>query len=260
MVKSDLNISLLQTDIVWENPEQNRALLEAKINALEGQQHIIVLPETFSTGFSMLNAAELAESMDGATVRWMKAIAQKKRSIITGSIIIGEGEKYYNRMLWVLPNGDIAHYDKRHLFSYAGEAVHFEAGTKRVIAQVNGWKICLQICYDLRFPVWARNTDEYDMLLYIANWPQQRNEIWETLLRARAIENMSYVVGVNRVGMDGNGHHYIGNSSIYSPLGALMNQKSETEQVITHSFQHALIEESRAKFPFLKDQDDFLLR
>ncbi|MDI9320219.1 MAG: amidohydrolase [Phycisphaerales bacterium] len=255
-----MNISLLQTDIVWEKPEQNRALLEAKINALEGQQHVIVLPETFSTGFSMHNAAELAESMNGTTIQWMKALAQQKRSIITGSIIISEDNKYYNRMLWVLPNGEAAHYDKRHLFSYAGEGVHFEAGAKRVIAQVNGWKVCLQICYDLRFPVWARNTDDYDMLLYIANWPQQRNEAWETLLRARAIENMSYVVGVNRVGSDGNGHHYMGNSSIYSPLGALMNQKSQEETTITHSFQHTLIEECRTKFPFLKDRDDFLLR
>jgi omega-amidase len=259
MVKSDLNISLLQTDIVWENPEQNRALLEAKINALEGQEHIIVLPETFTTGFSMLRAAELAEEMDGTTVQWMKALAKKKRSIIAGSIIISEGDKYYNRMLWVLPNGEVAHYDKRHLFSYAGEGVHFEAGEKRVIAQVNGWKICLQICYDLRFPVWARNTDEYDILLYIANWPVQRNEVWETLLKARAIENMSFVVGVNRVGEDGNGHQYIGNSSIYSPLGALIQKETNIETVLSYTFQHKDIIESRAKFPFLNDRDHFLL-
>lgn len=259
MVKSDLNITLIQTDIVWENPKENMRLLETKIDALKGKQHIIVLPEMFSTGFSMAPQT-LAEPMDGETVSWMKEMAAKNRCVITGSLIIEEDGNYYNRMIWALPNGEVAFYNKRHLFSYAGEDKHYTPGDKRMIAQVNGWKICLQVCYDLRFPVWARNTDNYDILLYVANWPVQRNEIWETLLKARAIENMSFVIGVNRVGTDGNGHQYIGNSSIYSPIGELIQKETEIESIITHSFQHSILEEYRNKFPFLNDRDDFLLR
>lgn len=259
MVKSDLNISLLQTDIVWENPQENRRLLEAKINALQGKQHIIVLPEMFSTGFSMA-PQKLAEPMDGDTVNWMKEQSTKNRCVIAGSLIIEEDGNYYNRLIWVLPNGELAFYNKRHLFSYAGENEHYTPGDKRMIAQVNGWKICLQVCYDLRFPVWARNTDDYDILLYVANWPIQRNDIWETLLKARAIENMSFVVGVNRVGADGNGHQYIGNSSIYSPVGELLLKETHLETVLSYSFKHSMLEEYRNKFPFLNDRDDFILR
>lgn len=259
MVKSDLNISLIQTDIVWENPKENKRLLEAKINALKGKQHIIVLPEMFSTGFSMA-PQQLAEPMEGETVSWMKEMAAKNRCVLTGSLIIEEDGHYYNRMIWALPNGEVAFYNKRHLFSYAGEDKHYTPGDKRMIAQVNGWKICIQVCYDLRFPVWARNTDDYDILLYVANWPVQRNDIWETLLKARAIENMSFVIGVNRVGTDGNGHQYIGNSSIYSPIGELIQKETEVESIITHSFQYSILEEYRNKFPFLNDRDDFLLR
>lgn len=259
MVKNDLHISLIQTDIVWENPMENKLLLEAKINALKGKQQIIVLPEMFSTGFSMA-PQKLAEPMDGQTVNWMKEMAEKNRCVLTGSIIIEENHQYFNRMIWALPNGDVAFYNKRHLFSYAGEDKHYTAGDKRMIAQVNGWKICLQVCYDLRFPVWARNTDDYDILLYVANWPVQRNEIWETLLKARAIENMSFVVGVNRLGVDGNGHQYIGNSSIYNPIGELIHKETGAESIITHTFQHSIIQEYRHKFPFLNDRDEFLLR
>lgn len=259
MVKGNLHICLLQTDIVWENPAANRTALSNTISALDTQPHIIVLPEMFSTGFSM-QPQQLAEAMDGGTVRWMQTMAAQKKCILTGSVMIEEEGHYYNRLLWVLPNGQIAHYDKRHLFSYAGEDKHYTAGNKRLIAQVNGWKICVQICYDLRFPVWARNTDDYDILLYVANWPVQRNEIWECLLRARAIENMSFVVGVNRVGTDANGHQYTGNSSIYSPLGKLLVQAPNQAECIHYSFDHQIIEESRQQFPFLQDKDDFLLR
>lgn len=258
MVKGNLDICMLQTDIVWENPTANLHLLDQQIDAIQTQAHIIVLPEMFNTGFSM-QATQLAESMEGPTAQWMKQKAAQKRCIITGSLMIEEAGHYYNRLLWVLPNGQIAHYDKRHLFSYAGEDKHFSPGNKRLIAQVNGWKICMQICYDLRFPVWARNTDEYDILLYVANWPMQRNEIWETLLKARAIENMCYVVGVNRVGTDGNGHQYIGNSSIYSPLGVLIEKADNITSCIAHSFVHSMISESREQYPFLQDKDDFLL-
>lgn len=258
MAKSDLKLSLIQMDIAWEQPLQNRQALEDRIAALKGQQHIIILPEMFNTGFSM-KAAELAESMQGETLQWMKEQARQSRSIIAGSLIISEEGKYYNRLAWVLPDGSVAHYDKRHLFSYAGEQVDFEPGQKRVIASVNGWKICLQICYDLRFPVWARNTDDYDVLLYVANWPEKRNYAWEALLQARAIENMSYVIGVNRVGTDGNGHQYIGNTSIYSPTGLLIVKAGATEQVVSHTLSHQLIEDSRSKFPFLQDRDNFML-
>ena len=258
MSKIDLNISLIQMDIVWENPAKNRSLLSPKIAALKGNQHIVVLPEMFNTGFSM-QAEKLAETMNGETVTWMKEQAQQNRCVITGSIVIKENEKYYNRLLWVLPNGELSYYDKRHLFSYAGENIDFTSGEKRIMAQVNGWKICLQVCYDLRFPVWARNTDDYDILLYVANWPEKRNYVWEALLMARSIENMSFVVGVNRVGEDGNGHSYLGNTSIYSPLGVLIAKASKEEQVITHTFKHSEIEESRAKFPFLNDRDSFVL-
>jgi omega-amidase len=259
MVKSDLNISLLQTDIVWENPKENRRLLEAKINALQVKQHIIVLPEMFSTGFSMA-PQKLAEPMNGETVNWMIEQSAKNRSVIAGSLIIEEEGHYYNRLIWVLPNGELAFYNKRHLFSYAGENEHYTPGDKRMIAQVNGWKICLQVCYDLRFPVWARNTDDYDILLYVANWPVQRNDIWETLLKARAIENMSFVVGVNRIGTDGNGHQYIGNSSIYSPVGELLLKETNNETTLSYSFKYSILQEYRNKFPFLNDRDDFLLR
>lgn len=258
MAKSDLKLSLIQMDIAWEQPVQNRQALESRIAVLKGEQHIIVLPEMFNTGFSM-KAVELAETMQGATLQWMKEQARQSRSIIAGSLIIHEEGKYYNRLAWVLPDGSVAHYDKRHLFSYAGEQVDFERGQKRVIASVNGWKICLQVCYDLRFPVWARNTDDYDVLLYVANWPEKRNYAWEALLQARAIENMSYVIGVNRVGTDGNGHQYIGNTSIYSPVGELMVKAGAAEQVLSHTLSQQLIEDSRSKFPFLQDRDNFVL-
>ena len=259
MPHQDLKISIVQTNIIWELPEQNRSLLTAKMAHLQGQQHIIVLPEMFTTGFSMA-PQYLAEPMDGPTVLWMQQQAHSLRSIITGSVIIADDGHYYNRLLWVLPNGQVSYYNKRHLFSYAGEQQHYTAGTRRLIAQVNGWKICLNICYDLRFPVWTRNTDHYDLLLYVANWPEQRNDVWEALLKARAIENMSFVVGANRIGIDGNGHPYIGNSSIYSPLGHLMARGASTDTIIQHTLHHTDITNSRSCFGFLADQDDFLLR
>lgn len=258
MQKSDLKISIIQTDIAWEDKATNLAHYEQKIQALKGQQHIIVLPEMFSTGFSM-KPEQLAELMDGASVQWMKRMAQENRSIITGSLIIEADGRYYNRMLWVLPNGEIGHYDKRHLFSYADEHKHYTPGEKRFIASVNGWKICLLVCYDLRFPVWARNTDDYDAIIYVANWPEQRNMVWETLLQARAIENMSYVVGVNRVGTDGNGHHYIGNSSVYGPLGELIWKRAEEEYIHTETLSYNTIAAARERFTFLNDRDKFML-
>jgi len=231
---ASLTITTIQTNLVWENKAANLQVLENKINDLEEKTEIIVLPEMFSTGFSM-QPAKLAETMDGETVQWMKDIAAKNKIILTGSLIIEENDRYYNRLIWMLPNGQAGYYDKRHLFAYGEEDKFFTAGNKRLIASAKGWKINLQVCYDLRFPVWARNrlleadtspeknlltstgtetisniSPEYDILIYVANWPERRNHAWKTLLCARAIENQCYVVGVNRVGRDGNNINHSG--------------------------------------------------
>ncbi|HAN64891.1 MAG TPA: nitrilase family protein, partial [Chitinophagaceae bacterium] len=209
---STLSISIIQTNLHWENKAANLLMLEEKINGIEEPTEIVVLPEMFSTGFSM-RPASFAETMQGPTVDWMKRISRDKRIILTGSLIIEEDGRYFNRLIWMMPNGSMGYYDKRHLFGFAGEDQHYHAGNKRLIASVKGWKLNLQICYDLRFPVWSRQQmtetadgfePEYDVLIYVANWPQRRNHAWKTLLCARAIENHCYVVGVNRVGVDGN--------------------------------------------------------
>ncbi|HEU4632413.1 MAG TPA: nitrilase-related carbon-nitrogen hydrolase, partial [Flavisolibacter sp.] len=206
---SKLTITLIQADLRWEDKEANLKMLEEKINSIKGSTQVVVLPEMFSTGFSM-KPEQLAETMEDSTVQWMKKIAADKKIILTGSIIIKEAGNYYNRLLWMLPNGQFGQYDKRHLFAFAGEDQHYTGGTQRLIASVNGWKINLLVCYDLRFPAWARqqfdrNQDfEYDVLVYVANWPERRSIAWKTLLQARAIENQCYVIGVNRVGKDGN--------------------------------------------------------
>lgn len=259
MNPNELKVSLIQADLVWENPEANQRHLETMMAPLSGSTHIVVLPETFSTGFSM-EASRLAETMEGNTVQWLKKCAARYRMILCGSMITEESGHYYNRLLWVQPDGVVHTYNKRHLFSYAGEDREFSAGNKKIIVQVNGWKICPLICYDLRFPVWARNTEAYDVLLYIANWPERRNEAWETLLKARAIENQSIVIGVNRVGTDGNGHCYIGNSTVYGPLGETLAKASGAEeQVVQATLSRDLLEETRRQLPFLKDMDRFAL-
>jgi predicted amidohydrolase len=207
-----------------------------------------------------MNTQELAEPMDGATIQWMKKIAQQHRCILTGSLIIEEEGKYYNRLLWVQPDGVIYHYDKRHLFAYADEHNHFTSGDKRLIVSVKGFRICPMVCYDLRFPVWARNRDEeYDILLYIANWPERRSLAWRTLLQARAIENLSYVVGVNRVGADLKGLNYRGDSAVYGPLGEKIVEVSETTGVVTVTLEKELVTSTRNQLPFLKDADGFMI-
>lgn len=259
---SSLHISLIQTQLFWEDKAANLLMLEEKINSITQKTEIIVLPEMFSTGFSM-NPSALAETMDGATVQWMKKIAVGKKVILTGSIIIQEDNQFFNRLLWVLPNGTIGHYDKRHRFAFAGEDEHYSNGHKRLIAQVKGWKINLQICYDLRFPVWARQQSEgepeYDILLYVANWPERRNHAWKTLLTARAIENQSYVIGVNRVGEDGKGIYHSGNSMVIDPLGEVLYHKEHEEDIYTIQLEKDTLTEIRTKFPFWKDADDFLI-
>ena len=217
-----LAVSIIQSALFWEDKSRNLAMLEQKIMAITEKTNLVVLPEMFSTGFSM-KPALLAETMEGETIAWMKRIAISKKIILTGSIIIEEGGKYFNRLIWMLPNGTWGSYDKRHLFAFAGEDKHYTAGKKRLVTSVNGWRVHLQICYDLRFPVWARQqsdeTPEYDLLIYVANWPERRNHAWKTLLIARAIENQCYVIGVNRVGEDGNQIAHSGDSMIIDPLG-----------------------------------------
>ncbi len=255
-----LSFTLIQTKLFWEDRDANLGMLEKKIMAIQDRTEIVVLPEMFSTGFSM-NPKKLAEQMDGVTVNWMKKIAATKKIILTGSVIIEEDGHYYNRLLWVLPDGNLGHYDKRHRFAYAGENGEYTAGHKRLIAQVKGWKINLQVCYDLRFPVWARQhsneTPEYDVLLYVANWPERRANAWKILLTARAIENQCYVVGVNRVGDDGNKIYHSGESMVIDPLGTTLYHKKDEEDIFTIVLERNALQEVREKFPFWKDADNF---
>ena len=255
-----LTITIIQANLFWENKKANLEMLTQKINSITTATELVVLPEMFSTGFSM-QPEKLAETMDGKTMNWMKNIATTKKIILTGSIIIKEENKFYNRLIWMLPTGQYYHYDKRHLFAFANEHQHYTAGNKRVIAQVKGWKINLQVCYDLRFPVWARqaNEAEYDVLLYVANWPERRSHAWKTLLTARAIENQSYVVAVNRVGNDGNNIYHSGNSMVIDAQGNELYHKTDEEDVFTITLQKEALQEVRNKFPFLKDADKFSL-
>lgn len=258
---STLTITLIQCDLAWEDKAANLRMLEEKINSIDQKTEIVVLPEMFSTGFSM-KAAELAETMEGETVEWMKRISNENGIILTGSLIIEEEGKYYNRLIWMLPNGQYGVYDKRHLFAYGEEDRHYQPGNKRLVASVKGWKINLLICYDLRFPVWARqqsteSAHEYDVLIYVANWPERRSHAWKTLLCARAIENQCYVIGTNRVGNDGNNIYYSGNSLVIDPLGEVLYHMADEEDVFTISLQRERTEEVRTKFPFWKDADDF---
>jgi omega-amidase len=257
---STLSFTLIQTHLHWEDKAANLAMLEQKIMGIREKTEIVVLPEMFSTGFSM-QPAKLAEDMNGETVNWMKKIAAAKKIILTGSVIIEEDGHFFNRLLWVQPDGKLGYYDKRHRFAFAGEDNEYTAGNKRTIAQVKGWKINLQVCYDLRFPVWARqhttNAPEYDVLLYVANWPERRVHAWKTLLTARAIENQCYVVGVNRVGDDGNGIHHNGESMVIDPMGSVLYQKAETEDIYTITLEQESLQQVREKFPFWKDADHF---
>ncbi|MBX2931038.1 MAG: amidohydrolase [Chitinophagaceae bacterium] len=260
-----LTCSIIQTNLFWENKLANLQMLEQKINSIKEKTAIVILPEMFSTGFSM-QPEKFAETMQGDCVIWMKKIAKEKRIILTGSLMIKENNQYYNRLIWMLPNEQFGYYDKRHCFAYAAEDKYYTAGNKRLIVSVNGWKINVQICYDLRFPVWARqhfteknNKPEYDVLLYVANWPQKRNYAWKTLLTARAIENQCYVIGVNRTGEDGNKIYYSGDSMIVNPLGEIVYHKADEEDIYTITLQKEHLQEVRNKFPFLADADKFII-
>jgi predicted amidohydrolase len=261
---STLTITGIQTTLHWENPLANRSMFEEKIKDIKEKTEIIILPETFSTGFSM-KPRELAETMEGETIQWMKRIASEKKAIITGSVIIKENGNYHNRLIWMLPNGHHGVYDKRHLFNYGGEGNEFSSGTKRLIASVKGWKINLLVCYDLRFPVWARQqiqeeSPEYDVLIYVANWPEKRNRAWKTLLQARAIENQCYVVGVNRVGNDGNNINHSGDSMVVDPMGEILYTKANEEDIFTVTLQKEKLDDVRRRLPFWKDGDNFMMQ
>lgn len=265
-----LTFTLIQSNLHWEDKIANLNLFEKKINGITGKTEVVILPEMFSTGFSM-NAEGLAESMNGNTVDWMRKMAVQKKIVLTGSVIIEEEGKYFNRLIWMLPNGQYGYYDKRHCFAFAGENEHYTPGHKRLIASVKGWRINLQICYDLRFPVWARQSapsdsldngddkPEYDVLLYVANWPASRNLAWKSLLIARAIENQCYVIGLNRVGKDGYQIEYSGDSMVIDPLGKIEYQKTAEEDVFTITLEKENIEHIRSKFPFWKDVDKFII-
>lgn len=259
MTQDQLKIALIQADLLWENPKQNRANFTVKIKNLPEDIDIIVLPEMFTTGFTM-NAESVAETMEGETVTWMRDMAKTTRAAMVGSIIISEERNYYNRLLFVEPSGSIRIYDKRHTFTLVGEDKVFSAGKDKIIIDYKGWKICPLICYDLRFPVWARNTEDYNVLLYVANWPKPRISAWDALLKARAIENMAYCIGVNRVGVDGVNAEYNGHSAVYDILGncitAIAPYKEQIE-VITLEKTH--ISKYRNKLKFLDDRDDFNL-
>lgn len=259
----DLTISCIQTPLVWEDKKANLMAMEAWLEQVPRAAQVVILPEMFSTGFSM-NAGELAESMEGPTLRWMEQQAAHYKKIITGSLIIKEDDRYFNRLIWMQPDGRAYYYDKRHLFGFAGEDRHYSAGQKRTVVQVNGWKVNLQVCYDLRFPVWARQPQpdaapSYDVLLYVANWPERRIVAWDTLLKARAIENQCYVVGVNRVGNDANEVYHNGSSSIIDPWGGLLWNLKDHAGVHTEVLKRAPLQEAREKLPFLKDGDRFLI-
>ena len=260
---STLTITGIQTNLHWEDPKANLKMLEEKIRSVSNKTEIIILPEMFSSGFSMKKEM-LAETMEGETVKWMKRIAAEKKIILTGSVIIDDNKKYFNRLLWMLPNGELGYYDKRHLFAYAGEDKHYIPGTKRLIASVKGWKINLLICYDLRFPVWARQQTqqdgpEFDLLIYVANWPEKRITAWKTLLQARAIENQCFVAGINRVGKDGNDFNHNGNSMVIDPMGEILYQKEDAEDIFTVTLQKEKLIETRERLPFWKDGDSFTI-
>lgn len=254
-----MKIALIQTDLYWENALENRNNLESKINQIDSEVKLIVLPEMFSTGFTM-NASAVAETMQGETILWMQSLAKQKNCALTGSLIITENEKYYNRMVFVFPSGEIKYYDKRHLFSLAGENQFYTSGKEKVLVDYEGWKICLQICYDLRFPVFARNVENYDLLLYVANWPKVRTNAWDALLKARAIENLSYVIGVNRIGLDANDYEHIGHSQVIDFLGNPVLEPQENEGVFMVEINKNQLLETRKKLDFLSDKDVFEIK
>ena len=253
-----LSIHLIQVDLAWENKEENVKTFQREIEKLPDSADLVILPEMFSTGFTM-KPELVAETMNGKTVEWMKEMATKFDIALVGSIVIQEANNFYNRLLFVTKDGILETYNKRHLFSYAGEDEVYTAGKDRKIINYKGWNICLQICYDLRFPVFIRNHGEYDLLLFVANWPESRILAWETLLKARAIENLCYVAGVNRVGKDKHDYHHNGHSQLVDYLGGYVIEPQEEVGAFQFTIEKQLLLEMREKLGFLNDADTFTL-
>ena len=252
-MKKNLKISLIQTHIHWENRDENLKMLDEKLSIINNVD-IIILPEMFNTGFTM-NAEKFAEEVDGVSMSWIIRKSKELDSVIVGSLIIKEHSSYYNRLVWIQPDGIIFHYDKRHLFSMSNEHRIYSPGKEKLIIEYNGWKICPMICFDLRFPVWIRNVDEYELLIFVASWPEQRIEHWKKLLPARAIENQCYVIGVNRTGCDSN-NIYNGQSMVVNPMGQERCMGSE-EGIDIVTFIYDEVIKLRQDMQFLKDQDSF---
>ncbi|TDQ76656.1 amidohydrolase [Sphingobacterium yanglingense] len=254
-----IKITIFQAYLFWENAEKNLQNLRLRLSSLKGKTDLILLPEMFNTGFTM-NVEKCAERMDGMTMRWMYDTAVSFDCVVAGTLIVEEEGRYYNRFVWMSPDGSYVHYDKRHLFAMGGEDKSFTAGNSRVIVELKGWKICPMICYDLRFPVWSRNQENgYDLLVYTASWPDKRSAHWRALIPARAIENQAFVIGVNRVGHDGNEVYYSGGSMCISPLGDVVYYKPEDEDLYTFTLNPKDLENTRDRFPFLQDRDNFSL-
>ncbi|RVU00615.1 amidohydrolase [Mucilaginibacter limnophilus] len=255
----NLKVTVFQGYLFWENTDKNLQNITLRLSSIREKTDLIILPEMFNTGFTM-NAAALAETMDGKTVKWMHDTAKKFDCVVTGSVIITEGGKFYNRLIWMRPDGTYDTYDKRHLFAMGKEHETYAPGSKKLIVELKGWKICPVICYDLRFPVWLRNVDaEYDLLIVVANWPERRALHWRTLIPARAVENQSYVIGVNRVGHDGNQVYHSGDSTCIDPNGKVVYYKRDEEDMYTFTIIAHELELARRAMPFLKDADSFKL-
>ncbi len=255
-----MNVTLIQTELVWENAVQNRMHLERLIDSHHTKTDLFVLPEMFSTGFSM-NPQQLAETMQGETMTWLKDMAQRKQTNICGSIMMNEEGRYVNRFVWMKPDGTFFFYDKRHLFRMGNEHLHYHSGQRRIIIEYNGWRIFPVVCYDLRFPVWLRRTKQfdYDMMLVVANWPEKRSEHWKALLTARAIENQCYVVAVNRTGEDGNAISHSGDSSIIRPKGEWLFRANAEETVTSFDLELEEVSGFRTLFPAMEDADNFVI-
>jgi predicted amidohydrolase len=256
-MENELKIALVQSPIIWEQPALNRDFFAAKIDPIKNGVDLIVLPEMFTTGFTM-SPENLDVEEGGITIKWMKEMAQKKKAAIVGSIVYSENDFHFNRLFFITPEGDVKHYDKRHTFTLAGENEKYQSGKQHLIVDYKGFKLNFMICYDLRFPVWSRNTFDYDVLLYVANWPKPRIEAWDTLLKARAIENMCYCIGVNRVGRDEKGLEYVGHSAAYDTLGQQM-VFSDQEEILEVTLDKRHVSQTRDKLKFLQDRDLFTL-
>ena len=254
-----MKVALIQSQLSWENPITNRNYFEEKINAITEKVDLIVLPEMFSTGFTM-NPNDVAETIQGETILLLQSLAKVKNSAITGSLIIKEKNNFYNRLVFVFPSGEMKFYDKRHLFTLAGEDKVYIKGNQKLIVDYLGWKICPLVCYDLRFPVFSRNVDDYDVLIYVANWPKTRINAWDILLQARSVENMCYTIGVNRIGFDANHFEYVGHSQAVDFLGNYVLEPQQSEGVFIVELNKEKMIETRKKLDFLNDKDSFELK